>query len=131
MRLRAWELDWKWMMGMSDSSVTLRLWTQRLTLLSSEEQTRTLKILDQSFVMLLTVSRHLAVRYSSLVLGLQLEEFPGIELRVRYALEHRCGIVIHGSGLSDVISGTDPLKDGHPLCGLKASRCFTRGQFSP
>jgi len=34
---------------------------------------------------------------------------------VRYATEHRCGVVVRGPGLSDAISGTDPLKDGLPL----------------
>lgn len=34
---------------------------------------------------------------------------------VRYATEHRCGVVIRGPGLTDAIHGTDPLKDGLPL----------------
>jgi 2,3-bisphosphoglycerate-independent phosphoglycerate mutase len=34
---------------------------------------------------------------------------------VKYATEHRCGVVVRGSGLSDAISGTDPLKDNLPL----------------
>ena len=45
-------------------------------------------------------------------------EIPGHHhhaLRVRYATEHRCGVVIAGPGLCDRISGTDPLKDGLPL----------------
>lgn len=36
-------------------------------------------------------------------------------MSVRYATEHRCGVVVRGPGLSDAISGTDPLKDGLPL----------------
>jgi hypothetical protein len=34
---------------------------------------------------------------------------------VRYATEHRCGVVVRGPGLTDQISGTDPLKDNLPL----------------
>ena len=34
---------------------------------------------------------------------------------VRYATEHRCGVVVRGVGLSDQISGTDPLRDNLPL----------------
>ena len=34
---------------------------------------------------------------------------------VKYATEHRCGVVVRGAGLTDRISGTDPLKDGLPL----------------
>lgn len=36
-------------------------------------------------------------------------------MSVRYATEHRCGVVVRGPGLSDQISGTDPLKDNLPL----------------
>ena len=34
---------------------------------------------------------------------------------VKYATEHRCGVVVRGPGLSDQIGGTDPLKDNLPL----------------
>lgn len=34
---------------------------------------------------------------------------------VQYATEHRCGVCIRGPGLSDSITGTDPLKDNLPL----------------
>ena len=47
--------------------------------------------------------------------GLRLPGFPELEVRVRYATEHRCGVVVSGPGLSDQISGTDPLRDGLPL----------------
>ena len=40
---------------------------------------------------------------------------PQHVLRVRYATEHRCGVVISGPGLCNRVSGTDPLKDGLPL----------------
>jgi len=44
---------------------------------------------------------------------------PGFDGRytmfVKYATEHRCGVVIRGPGLTDVIQGTDPLKDNLPL----------------
>ena len=51
----------------------------------------------------------------SLLTALPIEGFPEVQLRVRYATEHRCGIVLHGSGLTDNITGTDPLRDGCPL----------------
>ncbi|KAF2908160.1 hypothetical protein DAI22_12g163000 [Oryza sativa Japonica Group] len=43
--------------------------------------------------------------------GLKLPSFPEYEVRVRYATEHRCGVVVKGPRLSGNISGTDPLKD--------------------
>jgi 2,3-bisphosphoglycerate-independent phosphoglycerate mutase len=42
-------------------------------------------------------------------------QFPEHRVEVKYATEHRCGVVIHGRGLSDAVTGTDPLKDGLPL----------------
>ncbi|KAK9841920.1 hypothetical protein WJX84_012378, partial [Apatococcus fuscideae] len=47
--------------------------------------------------------------------GLQLPSFPQHPVRVRYATEHRCGVVVRGPGLSDAITGTDPLRDNLPL----------------
>lgn len=69
--------------------------------------------------------------------GLELPSFPGVEVRVKYATEHRAGAVLStrkkktkngdfGSKsststsktsfeLSDAVSGTDPLKDNLPL----------------
>ena len=43
------------------------------------------------------------------------------QARVRYATEHRCGVVVSGEGLSDQITGTDPLKDG-----LRLIRCASK-----
>uniref|UniRef100_A0A0D9XZZ2 Metalloenzyme domain-containing protein n=1 Tax=Leersia perrieri TaxID=77586 RepID=A0A0D9XZZ2_9ORYZ len=43
--------------------------------------------------------------------GMKLPSFPEYEVRVRYATEHRCGVVVKGPKLSGNISGTDPLKD--------------------
>ena len=37
------------------------------------------------------------------------------KVRVKYATEHRCGVVVHGPELSGNVSGTDPLKDNLPL----------------
>ena len=48
-------------------------------------------------------------------LGVQLPSFPGLVVKAKYATEHRCGIVVSGPGLSDDVSGTDPLKDNLPL----------------
>ncbi|KAK4803965.1 hypothetical protein SAY86_003782 [Trapa natans] len=50
--------------------------------------------------------------------GMKLPSFPDYEVRVRYATEHRCGVVVKGPKLSGNISGTDPLKDNRLL--LKA-----------
>lgn len=47
--------------------------------------------------------------------GLVLPSFPQHAVSVKYATEHRCGVVVRGAGLSDAISGTDPLKDNLPL----------------
>lgn len=53
--------------------------------------------------------------------GLKIDQgrFPGCGVEVRYATEHRCGVVVRGGvgsgGLSDAITGTDPLRDGLPL----------------
>ncbi|KAL9271323.1 2,3-bisphosphoglycerate-independent phosphoglycerate mutase-like protein [Drosera capensis] len=46
---------------------------------------------------------------------MRLPSFPEYEVRVRYATEHRCGVVLKGPGLSGNISGTDPLKDNRLL----------------
>lgn len=47
--------------------------------------------------------------------GLALPSFPQHAVSVRYATEHRCGVVVRGPGLSDAITGTDPLRDNLPL----------------
>ena len=47
--------------------------------------------------------------------GLRLPSFPEHAVSVRYATEHRCGVAVRGPGLSDAISGTDPLRDNLPL----------------
>lgn len=47
--------------------------------------------------------------------GIKLPSFPEYEVRVRYATEHRCGVVLKGPKLSGNISGTDPLKDNRLL----------------
>ncbi|XP_010528453.1 PREDICTED: uncharacterized protein LOC104805546 [Tarenaya hassleriana] len=52
--------------------------------------------------------------------GMKLPSFPEYEVRVRYATEHRCGVVVKGPKLSGNISGTDPLKDNRLLLEAKA-----------
>ncbi|KAA8498871.1 2,3-bisphosphoglycerate-independent phosphoglycerate mutase 1 [Porphyridium purpureum] len=47
--------------------------------------------------------------------GTRLPNFPEVEVTVQYATEHRCGVMIRAPGLSDRISGTDPLLDDRPL----------------
>ncbi|XP_021287672.1 uncharacterized protein LOC110419106 [Herrania umbratica] len=51
---------------------------------------------------------------------MKLPSFPEYEVRVRYATEHRCGVVVKGPRLSGNISGTDPLKDNRLLLEAKA-----------
>lgn len=53
--------------------------------------------------------------------GVLLEHGPHV-IRVTYATEHRCGVVITGDYLSDHISGTDPLSDGLRLVQCAPSR---------
>lgn len=50
---------------------------------------------------------------------MKLPSFPQHEVSVKYATEHRCGVVVRGAGLTDAISGTDPLKDNLPLLKSK------------
>ncbi|KAI8534320.1 hypothetical protein RHMOL_Rhmol10G0081200 [Rhododendron molle] len=52
--------------------------------------------------------------------GMKLPSFPEYEVRVRYATEHRCGVVVKGPNLSGNISGTDPLKDNRLLLQAEA-----------
>lgn len=47
--------------------------------------------------------------------GLRVPGFPECTVSVKYATEHRCGVVVRGPGLSGEVGGTDPLKDGRPL----------------
>lgn len=51
--------------------------------------------------------------------GMKLPSFPEYEVRVKYATEHRCGVVVKGPRLSGNISGTDPLKDNRLLLQVK------------
>ena len=46
---------------------------------------------------------------------MRLPSFPELAVQARYATEHRCGVAVSGPGLSDDVSGTDPLKDNLPL----------------
>jgi len=46
---------------------------------------------------------------------LEIPGFPEYQVDFKYATEHRCGVRVRGPGLSDQISGTDPLKDNLPL----------------
>ncbi|KAI0498836.1 hypothetical protein KFK09_019731 [Dendrobium nobile] len=52
--------------------------------------------------------------------GMKLPLYPEYEIRVRYATEHRCGVVVKGPKLSGNISGTDPLKDNRLLLKAEA-----------
>lgn len=50
--------------------------------------------------------------------GTDIPAFPNVRVATKYATEHRCGVVFHGAGLTDKMTGTDPLKDQYA--------CFTR-----
>eukprot|EP00002_Diphylleia_rotans_P033821 TRINITY_DN7228_c0_g1_i1.p1 TRINITY_DN7228_c0_g1~~TRINITY_DN7228_c0_g1_i1.p1 ORF type:complete len:443 (-),score=62.61 TRINITY_DN7228_c0_g1_i1:1490-2818(-) len=43
--------------------------------------------------------------------NLPLPSFPDCQVTVKYATEHRCGVRVRGPGLTDSVTGTDPLKD--------------------
>ena len=61
--------------------------------------------------------------------GVQLPTFPEHAVTVRYATEHRCGVAVSGPGLSDAITGTDPLKDNLPLQVRRVSTPPARSYF--
>lgn len=42
----------------------------------------------------------------------KLPSFPHHSISVKHAIDHRCGVRVRGPGLTDTITGTDPLKDG-------------------
>ncbi|GIL47029.1 hypothetical protein Vafri_3864 [Volvox africanus] len=47
--------------------------------------------------------------------GLPVPGYPEHSVSVKYATEHRCGVVLRGPGLTDAVGDTDPLKDNLPL----------------
>lgn len=47
--------------------------------------------------------------------GIRLPSFPDIQITVKHAMKHRCGIRVRGPSLCDRVSGTDPLVDKQPL----------------
>ncbi|KAL7746008.1 hypothetical protein RI367_008686 [Sorochytrium milnesiophthora] len=47
--------------------------------------------------------------------GIDLRGYPEHQVAVKYATEHRCGVRVRGPGLSDAITGTDPLVNDRPL----------------
>ncbi|KAI9313094.1 phosphonopyruvate decarboxylase-like protein [Dichotomocladium elegans] len=53
--------------------------------------------------------------------GIKLPSFPNHKIAVKYATEHRCGVRVRGPGLTDTITGTDPLKDNLPLITCRPS----------
>uniref|UniRef100_A0A7S3QZE0 Metalloenzyme domain-containing protein n=1 Tax=Dunaliella tertiolecta TaxID=3047 RepID=A0A7S3QZE0_DUNTE len=63
---------------------------------------------------------HLGPTFCADLDGLSLPNFPEHKVRVQYATEHRCGVAVSGPGLSDAITGTDPLKDNLPLIKVEA-----------
>lgn len=65
--------------------------------------------------------------------GVKLPSFPHVSVSVQWATEHRCGVRLRGAGLSDTITGTDPLKDNRrllscqpmPGCETDAAAAYT------
>lgn len=47
--------------------------------------------------------------------GMRVPDYPDHYITVLHATEHRCGVKLSGPGLTDEITGTDPLKDNLPL----------------
>ena len=47
--------------------------------------------------------------------GITIPEFPEVQVSIAYATEHRCAVRIRAPGMSDRITGTDPIHDGLPL----------------
>ncbi|KAK8837730.1 hypothetical protein M9Y10_036265 [Tritrichomonas musculus] len=47
--------------------------------------------------------------------GIKIPEFPEVDVSVVYATEHRCAVRIRAPGMSDRITGTDPIHDNKPL----------------
>uniref|UniRef100_A0A7S3GE96 Metalloenzyme domain-containing protein n=1 Tax=Palpitomonas bilix TaxID=652834 RepID=A0A7S3GE96_9EUKA len=47
--------------------------------------------------------------------GIAIPGYPEVEVAVKYATEHRCGVRIRCPNMVDTITGTDPLRDSLPL----------------
>ncbi|OHT06751.1 Metalloenzyme superfamily protein [Tritrichomonas foetus] len=47
--------------------------------------------------------------------GIKIPEFPEVDVSIVYATEHRCAVRIRAPGMSDRITGTDPIHDNKPL----------------
>ena len=47
--------------------------------------------------------------------GIKIPEFPEVDVSIVYATEHRCAVRIRAPGMSDRITGTDPIHDNLPL----------------
>eukprot|EP00760_Papus_ankaliazontas_P018772 PhM_4_TR17638/c0_g1_i1/m.44036 len=65
--------------------------------------------------------------------GMPIPGYPNHKILIKYATEHRCGVVVRGPGLTDTITGTDPLKDGREIVVCRPSSGFeedTDAQFT-
>ena len=47
--------------------------------------------------------------------GIKIPEFPEVDVCIVYATEHRCAVRIRAPGMSDQITGTDPIHDNKLL----------------
>ena len=47
--------------------------------------------------------------------------YPEHHVEAKYATEHRCGLKVSGPGLSNKITGNDPLKDNKPAVKCQAT----------
>ncbi|GFR43969.1 hypothetical protein Agub_g5113, partial [Astrephomene gubernaculifera] len=62
--------------------------------------------------------------------GLPLPGYPSHSVSVRYATEHRCGVVVRGPGLTDAVGDTDPLRDRLPLKRAVATEDSPEAHFT-
>eukprot|EP01006_Ploeotia_vitrea_P022117 TRINITY_DN54532_c0_g1_i1.p1 TRINITY_DN54532_c0_g1~~TRINITY_DN54532_c0_g1_i1.p1 ORF type:complete len:429 (-),score=16.91 TRINITY_DN54532_c0_g1_i1:451-1737(-) len=63
---------------------------------------------------------HLGPRLCNTLDGITIPEYPEYKVKVKYATEHRCGVLLRGPRLTEKITGTDPLKDNKLLLTCEA-----------
>jgi 2,3-diphosphopglycerate-independent phosphoglycerate mutase len=47
--------------------------------------------------------------------GIKIPEYSEVDVNIVYATEHRCAVRIRAPGMSDRITGTDPIHDDRPI----------------
>jgi len=58
---------------------------------------------------------HWGLELIDVIDGMTIPGFPDYKVAARHATEHRIGLKVSGPGLTNKISGTDPLVDNLPL----------------